>query len=233
MVASVSGTGGTITMLVGAVLLRLSFSGIYRRYVRAEMGVWLAVAGIVVVVVGLATLVRALRHDRQIDAHDHGEEVRVGWLLLAPIAALLLVAPPALGSYGVNRGTAVDIRAGVTGFEPLPPNSAPVPMTLLEFGQRAFDREGVSIDGVQIVLTGFVAATDNEGLLLARYLIACCAADAAPVVVRVVDVEGEPPARDQWVIVTGVLHPGGVDIPELSATTVMPIATPDDPYETG
>jgi uncharacterized repeat protein (TIGR03943 family) len=233
MVAAVSGTGGTITMLVGAAVLRLSLTGIYRRYVRPEMGIWLAIAGIVVLGVGLATLVRAIRHDQQIDAHDHGEEVRVGWLLLAPIAALLLVAPPALGSYGVGRSNAVDIRAGVTGFDRLPLNSEPVAMSLLEFGQRAFDRDGVSITDVPVVLTGFVAGSDNDGFLLARYQIACCAADAAPVVVQVVNVEGEQPPRDQWVMVTGVLHPGAVEIPELSAETVLPITPPEDPYETG
>lgn len=220
-------------MLVGAALLRLSFTGIYRRYVRPEMGIWLAVAGVLVTAVGLVTLVRAIRHDQQIDAHDHGDNVRVGWLLLAPIAALLLVAPPALGSYGVGRTNPVDIRAGVTGFDPLPLGSPPVPMSLLEFGQRAFDRDGVSIAGVEVVLTGFVADSDDLGLLLARYQIACCAADAAPVVVRVVDFEGEPLLRDQWVTVTGVLHPGGVDIPELAAEAVVPITTPEDPYETG
>ena len=233
MVVAVSGTGGTITMLVGAVVLRLSLTGIHRRYVRPEMGLWLAIAGILVLGVGLATLVRSIRHDQQIDAHDHGEEVGVGWLLLAPIAALLLVAPPSLGSYGVGRNNAVDIRAGVTGFDRLPLNSEPVPMSLLEFGQRAFDRDGVSITGVPIVLTGFVADADSDGFLLARYQIACCAADAAPVVVQVVDVEGEQPLRDQWVMVTGVVRSGAVDIPELSAATVLPITPPDDPYETG
>jgi uncharacterized repeat protein (TIGR03943 family) len=108
-----------------------------------------------------------------------------------------------------------------------------VPMSLLEFGQRAFDRDGVSIAGVPVVLTGFVADSDSAGLVLARYQIACCAADAAPVVVRVVDIEGEQPSRDQWVMITGVLHPGGTDIPELSAAAVVPIPTPEDPYETG
>ena len=115
----------------------------------------------------------------------------------------------------------------------LPLNSEPVPMSLLEFGQRAFDRDGVSISGVPIVLTGFVAGFDNDGFLLARYQIACCAADAAPVVVRVVDVDSEQPPRDQWVMVTGLLHPGAVDTPELSAATVLAITPPEDPYETG
>jgi uncharacterized protein DUF1980 len=91
----VTAAGGTISLLVGAVLLRLTLTGTYRRYVRVEMGPWLVVAGAVVVVLGLVTLARAIRRDRFVDAHGHHREVdRVGWLLLAPIAALLLVAPP-------------------------------------------------------------------------------------------------------------------------------------------
>jgi hypothetical protein len=53
-----------------------------------------------------------------------------------------------------------------------------------------------------VQLTGFVAAVEGAGFRLARYQIACCAADAAPVVVRVVGVEGSPPrpgrARPAW-----------------------------------
>ncbi len=59
-------------------------------------------------------------------------------------------------------------------------------MTLLEYGQRAFDHEGASFDGAVVQLTGFVVGPQAEGFLLARYQIACCAADAAPVVIRVV-----------------------------------------------
>jgi uncharacterized repeat protein (TIGR03943 family) len=228
----VNAAGGLITMLVGAVLLRLSASGIYRRYVRVGMGPWLVIAGVVVVVLGLTTLVRSLRPDSVVDAHGHGAaEERVGWLLLVPIAALLLVAPPTLGSYGVNRGSSVDIRAGARQFDPLPLASRPAPMTLLEFGQRAFDHEGASLGGVTVELTGFVAETNASGFRLARYQIACCAADAAPVIVSVVDVESGKPARDQWVTVAGTFHPGGTEIPELTVTSLVTIATPNDPYE--
>ena len=113
--------GGAISLLVGAVLLRLTVTGTYRRYVRVEMGPWLAIAGVVVVVLGLLTLIRAIRHDRVPDAHGHepGGD-RAGWLLLAPIAALLLVAPPTLGSYGVERAATIDIRAGAPVFDRLP-----------------------------------------------------------------------------------------------------------------
>ena len=227
-----SAAGATISMLIGAVLLRLTLTGTYSRYVRVGMGPWLAVAGLAVFLLGLATLLRAVRHPSATaaDAHDHGPD-RVGWLLLAPIAALLLVAPPTLGSYGVGRGATVDVRAGVPVFDDLRASAGPVHMTLLEFGQRAFERGGASFNGAEIELTGFVAETEQGGFELARYQIACCAADATPVVVRVTGVFGDVPARDRWITVTGVFQPGGDPVPQLAATTVLAIAPPNDPYE--
>jgi uncharacterized repeat protein (TIGR03943 family) len=232
VVVALTAAGGTIGLLVGAVLLRLTLTGTYRRYVRVEMGPWLAVAGVVVVVLGLVTLARVLRRQDVEDAHGHGRGGdRAGWLLLAPIAALLLVAPPTLGSYGVGRAAAVDIRAGAPVFRPLSGAASPVPMTLLEFGQRAFERDGASFADASVRLTGFVAGPDGEGFRLARYQIACCAADAAPVVIRVIGVHGGLPPRDRWVIVTGRYEPGGGSLPQLAATTVTPIPPPDEPYE--
>lgn len=234
-----SPAGGTITVLAGAVLLRLTVTGTYTRYVRAGMGPWLVVAALVLVVLGVVTVVRALRGARDVEVHDdgheHGSGPGVGWLLLAPIAALLLVAPPTLGSYGVDRGAAVDVRAGTRTFAPLPATEGPVPMTLLEFGQRAFDHGGATLDDASVQLTGFVADNARGGFRLARYQIACCAADAAAVLVRVVGVEGSPPQRDAWVTVSGSLRPGGEDddsdVPVLAATSVVEIPAPDDPYE--
>lgn len=228
-------------MLVGTVLLRLWATGIYRRYVRVGMGPWLAIAGVAVLVLGGITLIRSLRRGNVEDAHGHGGdghsghgggEERMGWLLLAPIAALLLVAPPTLGSYGVDRGSPVDIRAGNRIFAPLPAASRPTPLTLLEFSQRASDHAGASMAAVTIELTGFVAAADSgAGFRLARYQIACCAADAAPVVVRIVNMEGPPPSRDQWVTATGTFRPGGSVFPELAVTALAVTPTPEDPYE--
>jgi uncharacterized repeat protein (TIGR03943 family) len=224
--------GGLISLLVGTVLVRLVVTGAYGRYVRPGMGPWLAAAGGVVLAVGLVTLLRALRHADARDAHGHHRDGgdRVGWLLLAPIAALLLVAPPTLGSYGVDHGAKVDIRAGTGVFDPLAAGAEPVPMTLLEFGQRAVDRDGTSFSGATVRLTGFVAGVEEGGFRLARYQIACCAADAAPVVVRVVGAR-RVPARDRWVSVTGVYRPGGGDLPELAAGNVVEVPAPDDPYE--
>jgi uncharacterized repeat protein (TIGR03943 family) len=233
VVAALTAAGGTISLLVGAVLLRLTLTDTYLRYVRPELGPWLLVAGVAVVLLGLATLLWALRDDQSSDpnAHDHDHGVGPGWLLLAPIAALLLVAPPTLGSYGVERAANVDIRSGAPVFAPLMAGSEPVRMGLLEFGQRAFERDGATFNGAQVQLTGFVAGAEDRGFRLARYQIACCAADAAPVVVRVVGTSGDALPRDQWVRVTGAFHPGGEELPELAATSVVEIPAPEDPYE--
>jgi uncharacterized repeat protein (TIGR03943 family) len=229
----VTAAGGLISLLVGTVLLRLVVTGTYGRYVRVGMGLWLAVAGVVVIALGLVTLVRAFRQAEPAGGHGHGGADgghRMGWLLLAPIAALLLVAPPTLGSFGVDRGTKVNVRAGGAVLPPLRPGPTPIAMTLLEYGQRAFDHDGASFNGAAVQLTGFVAGAEPGGFRLARYQIACCAADAAPVVLRVVGVRSVPP-RDQWVRITGNFQPGGGEIPELAASNVVEIRAPEDPYE--
>jgi uncharacterized repeat protein (TIGR03943 family) len=232
-VVALTAAGGTITLLVGAVLLRLTLTDTHLRYVRPELGPWLLVAGVAVVALGVATLVWSLRHGDEADPNAHGHEhgVGPGWLLLAPIAALLLVAPPTLGSYGVERAASVDIRSGAPVFDPLTRDASPRPMGLLEFSQRAVERDGVTFNGAAVQLTGFVSGAEEPGFRLARYQIACCAADAAPVVVRVVGTAGDPPSLDQWVTVTGTFNPGGEELPELAATSVVEIPAPNDPYE--
>jgi len=73
--------------------------------------------------------------------HGHHHSERIGWLLLAPVLALLLVTPPTLGSFGVARSAAVNVTSGGKVFDALPAGRT-VPMTLLEFDQRAADHRG-------------------------------------------------------------------------------------------
>jgi len=233
-------TGSTAVLLVGVLLVRLVASGDYLRYVRSGMAPWLVASGVLLAVLGAAGLVGALRrpahvpaHDPEDDhGHDHGGE-RVGWLLLAPVVVLLLVAPPALGSFGVGRTAGVTVRSG-TLFRPLAGGATPVAMTLAEFGQRAGDRGGASFAGTQVELTGFVAQPrDGTGVRLARYQIACCAADAVADVARLVGLPGGPPARDTWLTVVGTFRGVGPDgVPELAVAGSRAVPAPVDPYET-
>ncbi len=223
--------GSTTTLLVGALLLRLAVTGAHRRYVRPGMGPWLIVAGLVLVLLGGAALVASLRRPVVADEHGHEHSERVGWVLLGPVVALLLIAPPALGSFAVDR-TRIDVDPGGATFSALAASDVAVPMTLLEFSQRAVDRDGASFDGQPVTLTGFVLRdADGDGFRIARYQIACCAADAAAAVVRVVDTGGTSPPADHWVTVTGTFHASDEITPELRPTSVVEIAPPGDPYE--
>jgi uncharacterized repeat protein (TIGR03943 family) len=226
-------TGSATVLLVGVLLIRLSLTNLHVRYVQESMGVWLLASGIVLTAVGAAGVVRALlRPHATVTVADHheGHTERIGWLLLAPVVALLMVSPPPLGSYGVDRSTVVIDDSGTT-FAPLPPSET-VTMTLLEFDQRAADHDGASFGTTPVQLTGFVARTeDGAGFVIARYQIACCAADAVAAVARIVGTSGDAPSRDSWVSVTGTYH-GLVDgVPELRATSLQLIQAPVDPYE--
>ena len=175
------------------------------------------------------------RHRRGDDdhaAHDHGGH-QVAWLLLAPVLALLLIAPGALGAFSLSRtASAVTVRSGGGVFTKLDPSTPPHDMSLLEFNQRAFEgTDGASFNGAAVRLVGFVAPADGGGFLVARYSIACCAADAAAATAEVVGWDGPVPERDVWVDVIGTFQPGGAERPRLAATSVTPLPEPDDPYE--
>jgi uncharacterized repeat protein (TIGR03943 family) len=228
----VTAAGGTLTALVGLLTLRLTLEGTFQRYVRSGMQLWLLLAGIALLALGLVTLVRALRAEPQESGHDHSDGVGAGWLLLVPVAALLLVAPPSLGSFGVDRALSVRVTSKGGGFDPLPASPDPVPMTLLEYTQRAFDGDGGTLRTATVALTGFVAdGADSSSFRLARYQIACCAADAAAAVVRVVGFSGAPPPRDQWVVVNGRFQQVSGDDPVIAATSIQQVREPEDPYE--
>ena len=239
-------TGATLTAVVGVLLARLALDGSFRRYVRPGMGVWLVASGVLLTLLGLLILWRqrgARRGDHADTAdhpdhagHDHpaGEhQERVGWLLLAPVLALLLIAPGPLGAFALDRtGSAVTLRSGGAVFAPLDPAGGPQAMTVIEFDQRAFDgTDGSSFNGAEVRLVGFVGPTEGGGFLVARYSIACCAADALAATALVTGWAGPVPPRDAWVEVTGRFEPGGTRDPRLVASSVAVVPPPDDPYE--
>ena len=225
-------SGGTLTALVGLLTLRLTVDGSFTSYVQSGMRPWLLIAGVALLVLGLVALVTALRAKDPTTGitttHD-GHGVGVGWLLLAPVVTLLLVAPPSLGSFGVDRSPPIRITPGKSDLPPIDPSGGPVPMTLLDYVERSYDHDGESMRDATIELTGFVSADGSGEFDLARYQIACCAADAAAAVVHVVGV-GTAPPKDQWVTVIGS-YSSGSDVPELAATSLQEITAPDDPYE--
>jgi uncharacterized repeat protein (TIGR03943 family) len=224
--------GATLTAVIGLLLVRLAVQGTYRSYVRPGMGPWIAVAGVLLTLLGIIVLWRHRRGEDDHSDHEHGGE-QVAWLLLAPVLALLLIAPGALGSFSLGRtGSAVTVRSGHGVFARLDPEAGSHEMSLLEFNQRAFEgTRGASFNGATVRIIGFVGPTKADGFVVARYSIACCAADALAATALVTGWTGRVPARDSWVEVEGRFEPGGEVDPRLVAASVTVIPTPNDPYE--
>jgi hypothetical protein len=95
------------------------------------------------------------------------------------VPSLKTVKPSPPVARKLFRAAKVNVTAGPAILEPLPRGRPPAAMTLQEYIERAFEHGGASFNGVPLQLTGFVAGTQSGGFRLARYQIACCAADAS------------------------------------------------------
>ena len=130
-------TQGIVVTLLGGLLISITVSGRFTSYVRPGFKWLLLVAGAILVIVGIVSVVLAVRADlrdgrarkparsggsvpapepQQLGAgdahgHDHASS-RAPWLILAPVLVLLLVAPPALGADAVARNAGSQGLAG-------------------------------------------------------------------------------------------------------------------------
>jgi uncharacterized repeat protein (TIGR03943 family) len=228
-----------ITFALGAVAVRLGVTDAHLAYIQPAMGPALTAAGAVLAVLGGAILLRPgrARHGSSgDDGHGHGACSRVGWLLLAPILAIAVVAPDPLGAFAANRAPAT-LPTLKREFGPLPaPSAGAVDLPLTEFVGRAVYGQGQSLRGIPVRLVGFAATdTRGEGLLLTRFVISCCAADARPVRVAVRGGETSRPAPDTWLEVTGTWHPEARSAedtrpPVLDLTSLRTIPPPGNQY---
>ena len=235
----------TIVVVIGAVLLRLGITGVSARYVRTSMTPWLLLSGLALVALGL---LRWAGHRSVGPAQDHAHAhaygahlghdheshsgERIGWLLLAPIGCLLLVAPPSLGSYALGHTGRVTIeRQAHSTFQPLRAGGALTVMTILEFNERALIDGPKSFGDSSVTLTGFVAQNDTTRVRLARYQIACCAADAVAAIADLEGVSASAVSRDSWLTVTGTFAGVSDGNPRLRVDSVQTISAPADPYE--
>lgn len=222
-------TQSFLLVLFGGALVRLATTDVMLRYVRPVVRPWLLAAGVAVVALGLAQLVTTVR------AHtDHHETLRLGWLVLAPILAILIVDPPALGAYSAQRAPLAVPADHHHHFAALT-GPSPHRVTLLDFYTRVYWDSARTVTDQDVTMTGFVTERRADGFLLVRLVITCCAADAQPVqvFVRTPTIAEIPPAN-AWVTVIG--RYSGLDQveptnPQLSATSVRGVAQPKNPYD--
>lgn len=224
--------------LVAIIVLRLSIGDAFRTLVRGNMRWPLIASAAVLIMFALASLRRGDRdhssdhdgdHDHPADHdHDHAHGIRPAIYLLAPVLLSLLVAPQPLGSFAAGRTNVVP--SPESPFGPLPVGTQPAEITLLEFNQRALDRDAETLRGVPVQLTGFIVAGDE--LRIARFRVACCAADGQAALVELRDVPVRP-GPDRWVTVIGTFGEQAGDVPTLEVVDLREIRQPTDPYEAG
>ncbi|WP_433525745.1 TIGR03943 family putative permease subunit [Nocardia pseudovaccinii] len=183
--------------------------------------------------------------------HEHGSG-RAQWLLLAPVAALLLIAPPALGAGAAVTSSPVQVvprdiaaeQPKLWAFPPLPAEQAPR-LPIVDLVDRAFQDSSHSLDGREVTISGFIIRPkdleqqhpDTPDADLARVVITCCVADARYVLVHL---SGMPEVieDDAWLEVRGVVETGSAQrdpdhTPTLVVTGYQRIEAPDRPYERG
>jgi len=245
-------TQNILLILLGGALVKIAVNGDYLRYVKPAQQPWIIVGGAVMVLLGAVAILRDLRaaraaavpvapdhgHGGDGDGDGHAHSTRPAWLLLVPVLAVFLIAPPALGADSVIRTEArvpaSAAAANSAAFPALPAGNV-VPLPVNEFVSRAgWDTAG-TLNGRTVSLTGFVVHTGGN-TLLARLVISCCAADAFPVTVRVRGGEADHLASDAWIQVTGQVVPGTATkdnsyTPDFTPASVTTVPAPKDPYE--
>ncbi|MEV5105481.1 TIGR03943 family putative permease subunit [Streptomyces massasporeus] len=243
-----------LLFLLGATLLHAGTTDLYLRYVKEGLRPLVLLAGAVLIVTAAATLWYDRRgtsaddqgtsahdratptQDRGAPTHDHHREPRVSWLLALPILALILVAPPALGSYSAaHTGTALTKPFG---FPALPAGDAPLQLAVADYAGRAIYDDGRALRDRELKITGFVTLDRKGAPYLVRMGLNCCAADAQPVKIALTG--NVPPVLrpDTWLEITGTYTPRRTKdpvndgpIPYLEVTTAKPVPTPHDPYD--
>ncbi|WP_067499771.1 TIGR03943 family protein [Actinoplanes sp. TFC3] len=170
--------------------------------------------------------------------HEHHHEPRIGWLLILPVLGLLLVSPPALGSYAAGQaGSVLTSQNSASDYAALPAGD-PVDVALLDYASRAVFDDGRSLTGRNLRLTGFVTPGPDGQPMLARMVLSCCAADGRPIKVGLLGDGPAGVAADTWVQVVGT-YSGKVgkdpvnnaDVPYLQVTGWQEITPPKQQYE--
>jgi uncharacterized repeat protein (TIGR03943 family) len=227
-------TTGAITAIVGVMAVRLGLTDEFLHYLRPAMKWPLVLAGVVLLVLGGATLARAFngRGDGlQHEPHDGHRLGAIAWLVLLPVVVLFAVAPKPLGTDAIDTA-APRVVGRPERFAPLPAlRNGAYELPIRDVLERAA-YEPDSLAGATLRVVGFVSNTGAPpgSLLLTRFVLTCCAADAYAVQVAVA---GAPVfADDTWIEVTGRLSGASAGpAASIEAGSVRQIGRPANPYE--
>jgi uncharacterized repeat protein (TIGR03943 family) len=166
-------------------------------------------------------------------AHPEPPSRRTVWMLAgltAPVALLVSLPPLTLGANAAGTRASFAGAASVRTVEGSLDFLDVAAAQSYPEAARALARRA----GEPIVLEGIVTAADDLGpdeLMLTRFIVTCCTADATIAQARVVGVTPGAFAPDRWIRVRGRVFPIGREV-LVAAETAEAIPTPDRPYLT-
>lgn len=218
---------GALALAMG---VRLA-DGTYTSLVQGWYGpVLLATVVVLALLAGLAAW-------RWVRTGTDGETARIGPLALGgvalvavPIGLALLVKPEPLGSSSLeldgDKASTWQLAPGDTGADPSQRN---IYQWFWEFENTAPSE----LIGDPVKVIGFVHHSEDDGtdtFRVARFVVACCVADATGVWLPVQSAEAGTLAKDEWVRVEGRVAIGPSGAPVVQASVVTPVEAPSNPY---
>lgn len=235
-------TQNILLVLLGGALLKISFSGLYLRYVQKGLLPLLIAAGTIMIGLALFAIITDIRRGKAVpdDDHDHSDHghshsSRSTWLMLLPVLAVFLISPPALGGDVVSSAADTNQTQRSRNLLGDLPSGDVIPLSMTEFVTRTAWDESGTLDNRRVKLTGFLTRADGD-TFVARLAISCCAADARPLKVKLVgDVPSSLP-DEQWVELTGKVVPKSASeknswVPSFTVESSASVAQPVEPYE--
>lgn len=209
-----------------------------------ERFVWLIIfAAIGLVVIGGSYSYRARRMASESHDHHSHQHSAFSWsgivLLLLPIVLGLAVPPKPLGASAmVNRDVSIESLTSASAPQSSEVVSKPKgDQNVLDWLIDFRSVQDITIfEDEEVNVVGFVYRDDRfseEQFMVSRFVLSCCAADAAPIGLIVQWPDGSELPDDEWVAVNGSLRVetfAGEKMPIVIAESVTITDIPERPY---
>ena len=212
-----------VLTLWGWVLVWSSLSSRLDLLLNAAFHPVVAIAGVVLMLLGLMQLRPSARRRRTVSPF--------GWLLSALMAMLILVIPPepSFSDLAASRPDSLPAAPTLSFF--LPPEQR----TLTEWVRLLRSQPDPELHaGDPVKISGFVLDRPGEPLQLARLTVRCCLADATPAGLPVDWPADADPQADQWLEIEGTMavqERNGVPVSVVKPNRLTVIPRPERPLE--
>jgi putative membrane protein len=224
--------GGLVLSAWAAMFWFLYLTGRVNLYLSTRTS-WVVPVGAVLLTLAAVGRLAATRGPRREPLQRR--EAVVMALMVLPVVVVMALPTATLGTFSANKKTQFSSVSTRTFYGDITATSE---ITLLSVAAAQTSDAGATAlatrEGSDVDFVGFVTRypeTPVDELLLTRYVITCCVADATIVQVRVVNVTPGRFQANDWVEVKGQIYPLGREV-IVNASSIVGVARPAKPYIT-